>query len=810
MAVGADAGSFNTLWFLVLIPIILVGIGIVLAVWIFISRRRRQRKRQSVLRNVPVIQAEAEAEVEKMERRASVRSKRSVTSHRDTRLRHDPPTLEKNLTRSFSTRSQREVYVRTLKARQHQQQMRAGGGGSSIHTPKQPHPTTFRLGSSQSQSDTGHNRLAVPSHFQRSSTPELEEGRAGFPDAQSDNDHAQRDVDPHVPASDDSHTSSKRYHQYRRQDANELSVIGEADAETSQAGMTPSASQPSATGRMFLSPSSVLAAAALAAEPDTYAGDSSSPVGANASPFRDPEPNHRSSSSPRGLRQASSASTTDASNTTYSSHRTTGDDNVSPFGALPSSETSGSTDDQSATYGSKTVAVPMIRPQEEEDETAEQSLDDDGALAVDNASSGGGKTEVSPGLTPKMTHTAGGVAGGSPAHDPNAKTPTMPRTPSPAALAREAQDRVDPIPDPEPLGSNRLGGNYSDTESAGAQTGLGLGSGTGAEGAAAGAGAGVGGVAGRYLAPLLPNFLRPSHNNEGNTSRASLARSDISDATAPLPGRSAPSPHSPTHSSGPNPITSTPTRPRASMTSLRSALAAPTPMMPTRSATGGSTGGGAGSGSGSGSGGGGPVITSPIGVGSGVGGMPGGSAWTYTSRASEWKSASSTSVARGGGMGMVSPVNDPRASSTSLASRASSRDGHSSSALGGGGIYGASRPGLQRKTSHGVAGSLYREHFGEEDEEEVEEARVAPGSVADDHSSRVSHMLEEDEEREREKATRFSASPVPLERKGSSASKSQQARSVAAALMRKTSSRSGRSSRVQTLGPQGGAESRGV
>ncbi|KAE8214758.1 hypothetical protein CF327_g1851 [Tilletia walkeri] len=806
MAVGADAASFNTLWFLVLIPIILVGLGIVLAVWIFISRRRRQRKRQSVLRNVPVIQAEAEAEVEKMERRASVRSKRSVTSHRDTRLRHDPPTLEKNLTRSFSTRSQREVYVRTLKARQHQQQMReGGGGGGSIHTPKQPHPTTFRLGSSQSQSDTGHNRLAVPSHFQRSSTPELEEGRAGFPDAQSDNDHAQRDVDAHVAASDDSHTSSKRYHQYRRQDANELSVIGEADAETSQAGMTPSASQPSATGRMFLSPSSVLAAAALAAEPDTYAGESSSPVGANASPFRDPEPNHRSSSSPRGLRQASSASTTDASNTTYSSHRTTGDENVSPFGALPSSETSGSTDDQSATYGSKTVAIPMIRPQEE-DETAEQSLDDDGALAVDNASSGGGKTEVSPGLTPKMTHTAGGVTGGSPAHDPNAKTPTMPRTPSPAALAREAQDRVDPIPDPEPLGSTRLGGNYVDTDSAGAQTGLGLGSGTGAEGAAAGAG--VGGVAGRYLAPLLPNFLRPSHNNEGNTSRASLARSDISDATAPLPGRSAPSPHSPTHSSGPNPITSTPTRPRASMTSLRSALAAPTPMMPTRSATGGSTGGGAGSGSGSGSGG--PVITSPIGVGSGVGGMPGGSAWTYTSRASEWKSASSTSVARGGGMGMVSPVNDPRASSTSLASRASSRDGHSSS-----GIYGASRPGLQRKTSHGVAGSLYREHFGEEDEEEGEEARVA-GSVADDHSSRVSHMLDEDEERERErerereKATRFSASPVPLERKGSSASKSQQARSVAAALMRKTSSRSGRSSRVQTLGPQGGAESRGA
>ncbi|CAD6918028.1 unnamed protein product, partial [Tilletia controversa] len=683
MAAGADDAAFNSLWFLILIPIILIGLAIVGTVWVFISRRRKQKRRQSVLRNVPVIQAEAEAKVEKMERRASVRSKRSSSVHRhasvngrDSSIKHDLPTMERDLTRSLSTRSQREVYARTLKARQH---IREGRNPNS--SKQNTSPPTFRLASSQS--DTAHNRLSVPSHLSqqhRPRTPEIEEGHAGFPDTQTDSDGhvAQRDPDAHTPASDDSHTSSsRRYHQYRRQDANELSIIGEAEVETSQAGVTPSASNATAASRIILSPSSVLAAAVLAQEPEAYAAESESPVGNNASPFRDPEP------LTRGVRPASSATETDASNTTFSSRQTTGEDHISPFGGamLPSSETSGSTDSRSASDGPKlenAVAAPTL----DEAMAEERDLHNDGTLAVDNASSRDAKS-----LTPTMTMTPGAAGGGSPAQDPHSKTPTMPRTPSPAALAREAQDRVDPIPDPEYLGPARLGGSYA--EAGVSSTGLGLGSSSTAE--ASGAGAGGGGMAGRYLAPLLPSFLRPSQNNEGNTSRASLAQSELSTTTTSVSemARGATSPHSPTTTNnGPalSIVTATPTKARTSMTSLRSALAAPTPapqpMMPTRSGTGGSTGTA-----------GGVSPSAPIPAG-GVGGQPGGSAWTYTSRASEWKTASSTSVAAaragGGGGGML----DPRASSTSLASRASSRDGHG-------------RPGLHRKTSHGVAGSLY-------------------------------------------------------------------------------------------------------
>ncbi|KAK0537229.1 hypothetical protein OC834_000891 [Tilletia horrida] len=815
MAAGADAGSFNTLWFLLLIPLILFAIGLVVAVWMFIAKRRSARRRQSMLRNVPVIQAEAEAEIEKMERRASVRSKRSLsiaargrnslppsdaaTAHAS-RGGPDPVMLERDLTRSLSTRSQREVYARTLKARQQQQRQ-------SAH---QPHPIPVHFSASQqAHSDQGHgisqDHLSAPSQSShRPRTPEMEEGRAGFADS-----GPLSDVEHLAPSSDDSHTSSRRFHQYRRQDANELSVIGEAETDISETGLTPSASSPS--GPIVLSPSAVLATAVLAAEPESY-GASRSPVDPNVSPFRDPEPE-----SARPGREAS-AESTDASNTTFSSRRTTADDSI----AEHPSETSESADGQTTSFGAKIasavglLAAPVVSalrssPDEKEEEGEEKST------------TRSSKDKTSPGLTPTLTPRPGGVAGqegGSPSEEtPSNKTPTMARTPSPAALEREAQDHVAPVPEFDSINNGGTRGAPGGGSGA-TSSGLGLGTGSGA--------AAAGGGAGKFLAPLLPQFLRPSHD-EGSRSRASLAKSDAVSESVRV---HSPSPTSPTAASGPalggmpagqGPSTSTPTKTRASMTSLRSALnastPAPPPMMPSRSATGGSTGGNSGA----------PAYGSAVllpgaggasaaGAGAGAAAGMGGGSWTYTSRASEWKSASSSSVARGGGGGGGGAYTDPRASSTSLASRASSREGHRDAAGTPGG-----RPGMPRRTSHGVAGSMYREHFGEEGGEDDESATASAvagggGATADDHSSRISHMLDEDEERERERAALASptlgtgdasASAAALERKGSTMSKKSApsggggggARGMAAALMRKTSSKSGRSLRTRALSP---------
>ncbi|KAL9933779.1 hypothetical protein V8E36_007437 [Tilletia maclaganii] len=773
MAAGADAGSFNPLWFLLLIPLILFAIGLVVAVWLFIARRHNSRRRQSMLRNVPVIQAEAEAEIEKMERRASARSKRSLSltgnnrsrnSHRhsqsisaskderDTLSRQDRASLEKNLTRSLSTRSQREVYARTLKAR-----ALACEGGNPVSV-QQLHPTPFRLNSASS---AGHGDARRPL------TPELEEGRATFSRSQGvaaqqggDEDEIASESAAHqdasAAASDDSHATSssaaKRHHHnaFRRGDANELSVIG----EISESVITPSASGGS---RLALSPSTVLASAALAAEPDSY---TQSPVDPTKSPFRDPEVTGHN-------RHPGSTSTT--GNTTGSSTQNTADERLTSPIATVSSETSASADEHVVTPPNKLAAPVFTAVRTSHD-------DDDDATSRDSNRNGDNKTESS-GRTPTLTPRPGpGGQGGSPSEGLNATTPTVDRTPSPATLEREAQDRVE---------------------------GLGV-------GAAAGTTTTAGGGAGKFLAPLLPNFLRSSHDGDRSATSLGAASSDAdhsgdigdsrmnaegvaegvktTDTIAPLglagsANRSAPSPVSPVNatssgalfsSTGAAPTTTT-TKPRASMSSLRSALHAPAlapAMMPSRSATGGSTGGNAHTG-------GGATSAAPA--------VPGGSAWTYTSRASEWKTASSASVGRtstplghhaalaGGGGGIA----DRRASTTSLAS--SRGDGHE-----------RSRPGMPRRTSHGVAGSMYREHFGGgEGEEDVDD---------DDHSSRISHMLDEDERRQGELERQSSVSS----RTGAVSSKAAGGGGggFAAALMRKTSSKSGRSSRAgRTLSP---------
>ncbi|KAK0550253.1 hypothetical protein OC846_003733 [Tilletia horrida] len=838
MAAGTESGSFNSLWFLLLIPFILLALAIVITVWYLLSRRRNASRRLSTLRNVPTIQAEAEAQIEKMERKASLRSSSrksfSITAHSSELSHHHNPnssltkadraTLERNLTRSLSTRSQRDVYVRTLNARQQQQHRSAG------HPPNQPHPTTFRL--SSSQSDNAHDRRSAPPSRSaptksqtRPWTPELEEGTAQFPSSSSSSAAAAQDdaieppdhpssQPPYDTQSDDlhggssspsssSHLPKRNYHQYRRQDLNELSVIGEAEADISEGAISPSASHPSTSRaalaeqpRLPLSPSSVLAGAAglVAAEPESYDQDISD-ASSKSSPFRDPAP------TAGGYRQASTASTSGM--TSSDSHQTSADGSVlGRFNqALIPSETSDSGEGQpisrssgsgsvlakgsgSGSGGVVSVAVPPVV-------TTSKPSGDDVQIGEALPAASAGHLEApppplnaSPGdptpttLTPRQGDTRLGEPSGSPSSDPNAKTPTMTSTPSPNALEREAEDAV---PNIQPLGGARSAAAARENatmSSSAEKSGLGLASGAMA----------LSGAAGKYLAPILPNILRPGDDNEAaltDSPTTTTTKAESGAATtvnAPPAGVSAP--------------TATPTKPRASMSSLRSALAAPIagaqPMVPSRSATGGSTGGGSGGAGAStsalvvGGGGGGGGGAAPAGAvaGGGAGGaiVPGGGAWTYTSRQSEWKTLSSTSVSRGAGA-------DPRrASTTSLASRASSREGQ------------PARPGLSRKTSHGVAGSIYREHFGDEDEG----GRDREEGEEDDHSSRISHMLDEDEERERERERSArererlgmgpSSSPGGLlERKASSASRRNV---VAAALMRKSSSKSGRSSRA--------------
>lgn len=77
--------SFNRLWLLFLIPIVLAAVAILVLVWWVLRRRRRQRARRSALRNVTLLVHDEEKAREREEKRLSRRdSVRSVLGRRNT------------------------------------------------------------------------------------------------------------------------------------------------------------------------------------------------------------------------------------------------------------------------------------------------------------------------------------------------------------------------------------------------------------------------------------------------------------------------------------------------------------------------------------------------------------------------------------------------------------------------------------------------------------------------------------------------------------------------------------------------------
>ncbi|CAO1617153.1 unnamed protein product [Jaminaea pallidilutea] len=68
-AADGPSNSFNHLWLLFLIPIVLIMLALIALTWFVVRRRRRGRQRRSTLRNVTLVVAEEEEKREREERR---------------------------------------------------------------------------------------------------------------------------------------------------------------------------------------------------------------------------------------------------------------------------------------------------------------------------------------------------------------------------------------------------------------------------------------------------------------------------------------------------------------------------------------------------------------------------------------------------------------------------------------------------------------------------------------------------------------------------------------------------------------------
>lgn len=278
---SASEGSFDSRWFLLLIPIILLFLGLLAGVWCLVRRRRRRRQRRSVLRNVTLVVAHEEKERERaLSRGNSLVSRIGSTKSKSGR---DGYRTARRAAAAAAARGDDDGHLRT-----------ESGSSNSHMTSSAGHKDAYLIETRERLKPTAENENDV----------DLEQGQ--------DDEHENEDEIKEIGSQEGSYPISSGHilmktHQHKK----ELSVIGETkpgeDEEGSPESRTQSQMGNASTQQERASPVTVPAPAALKASttaPSAYrqnsAGSSAPPTSAVS--FKDPFATPTATSSGHGQR----------------------------------------------------------------------------------------------------------------------------------------------------------------------------------------------------------------------------------------------------------------------------------------------------------------------------------------------------------------------------------------------------------------------------------------------------------------------------------------------------------------------------